>query len=113
MTGVREQSQANPTRFRPKTAVPSRAGFDRRYSGTKPIYGASPESLREFVGDGVSAASAESLGGHLEGGRGLLALVFGAVDAAHGLLHQLRVEAEPLDDFLGAQVLLDVGPQDD
>src|SRR5437773_12482131 len=105
MTGVREQSQANPTRFRPKTAVPSRAGFDRRYSGTEPIYGASPGSLREFVGDGVSAARAESLGSHLEGGRGLLALVLGAVDASHGLLHQFSVEAELLDDFLGGQIL--------
>src|SRR5437879_3055640 len=103
MTGVWEQSQPIVL-FSTKTAVTDRrysAGLDRRYS-----------SLREFVGDGVSAAGAESLGGHLEGGRGLLALVLRAVDAAHGLLHQLRVEVIPGDDFLGAQVLLDVGPQD-
>ena len=62
--------------------------------------------------DGVPPPHPESLGGHFECGRGLLPLVFGAIDLADRVPDQGDVEMMLFRNLLGGQGLLDVVLQD-
>src|SRR5579875_2050628 len=59
----------------------------------------------------MKSFDSEGLGGHFKGGCRLLPLIFSACNAADGLLNQERVQPEPCNDFLGAEILFDIGAQ--
>src|SRR5439155_23813556 len=87
--------------------VAGRPGVQRRAPATwLPVLAAG--SAAPAVGDGRSPVAPERLGAEPDAGRGLAALVLGAVDQGNGALHDVRVEAVRRQ-LLERAVLLHVG----
>ena len=66
----------------------------------------------EALGDGKWAAEAEGARGDFEAGRGLLALVFVAIDEQGDVSNQLQVVAKVVGNLHGRFHFLDIGLQD-